>query len=56
MFAPRPEVAVAEILRVLKPGGTIAFLYLAPTVHRRAFRADASYMPLTPGAMPPPLG
>ena len=25
MFAPRPEIAVAEMLRVLKPGGTIAF-------------------------------
>ena len=25
MFAPRPEVAIKEMLRVLKPGGTIAF-------------------------------
>jgi len=25
MFAPRPEVAVKEMLRVLKPGGRIAF-------------------------------
>ena len=25
MFAPRPDVAVAEMLRVLKPGGVIAF-------------------------------
>src|SRR5437762_5497353 len=25
MFAPRPEVAIREMLRVLKPGGTIAF-------------------------------
>src|SRR5213592_3479812 len=25
MFAPRPEVAIAEMLRVLKSGGTIAF-------------------------------
>jgi ubiquinone/menaquinone biosynthesis C-methylase UbiE len=24
MFAPRPELAVSEMLRVLKPGGTIA--------------------------------
>ena len=25
MFAPRPEVAVREMLRVLRPGGTLAF-------------------------------
>lgn len=25
MFAPRPDVTIAEMLRVLKPGGTIAF-------------------------------
>jgi SAM-dependent methyltransferase len=25
MFAPRPDVAVKEMLRVLKPGGTLAF-------------------------------
>src|SRR5205807_6805717 len=25
MFAPRPDVAISEMLRVLKPGGTIAF-------------------------------
>jgi len=30
MFAPRPEVAVAEMLRVLKPGGTIAFTSWPP--------------------------
>ena len=25
MFAPNPEKALSEMLRVLKPGGTIAF-------------------------------
>src|SRR5437764_4648011 len=25
MFGPRPEVAIGEMLRVLKPGGTVAF-------------------------------
>src|SRR5689334_1011113 len=30
MFAPRPEVAIAEMLRVLKPGGTIAFATWPP--------------------------
>jgi len=30
IFAPRPDVATAEMLRVLKPGGTIAFTTWAP--------------------------
>jgi SAM-dependent methyltransferase len=30
MFAPRPEVATREMLRVLKPGGTIAFATWPP--------------------------
>ncbi len=39
IFAPRPEIAIGEMLRVLKPGGTIAFLHVAagalcrPDVH-----------------------
>src|SRR4051812_33650272 len=57
MFAPRPEVAVAEMLRVLKPGGTIAFSTWPPDQFiGRAFALTASYMPpLPPGVMPPPL-
>ena len=57
MFAPRPEVAVAEMLRVLKPGGTIAFSTWPPDQFiGRAFALTASYMPPPPpGAMPPPL-
>jgi len=30
IFAPRPEVALGEMLRVLKPGGTIAFATWPP--------------------------
>src|SRR5882724_1453940 len=57
MFAPRPEVAVAEMLRVLKPGGTIGFSTWPPEQFiGRAFALTASYMPPPPpGAMPPPL-
>src|SRR3954470_2486648 len=57
MFAPRPEVAVAEMLRVLKPGGTIAFSTWPPEQFiGRAFALTASYMPAPPpGAAPPPL-
>jgi ubiquinone/menaquinone biosynthesis C-methylase UbiE len=56
MFAPRPELAVAEMLRVLKPGGTIAFSTWPPEfMMGRMFRLVASYMPpLPPGISPPP--
>jgi SAM-dependent methyltransferase len=57
MFAPRPEVAVAEMLRVLKPGGTIAFATWPPELFTgRMFAVTARYAPpLPPGAAPPPL-
>jgi SAM-dependent methyltransferase len=56
MFAPRPELAVAEMLRVVKPGGTIAFSTWPPELMTgRMFRLVASYMPpLPPGISPPP--
>jgi ubiquinone/menaquinone biosynthesis C-methylase UbiE len=51
MFAPRPEVAVSEMLRVLKPGGTIAFSTWPPDLLMgRLFALIGSYMP------PPPPG
>jgi SAM-dependent methyltransferase len=56
MFAPRPEVAIREMLRVLKPGGTIAFATWPPTLCiGRTFILVASYMPPPPpGVSPPP--
>jgi len=33
MFAPRPHVVVSEMLRVLKPGGTIAFSTWPPELY-----------------------
>jgi SAM-dependent methyltransferase len=56
MFAPRPDVAVAEMLRVLKPGGTIAFSTWPPELFvGRVFALVGRYMPpLPPGVAPPP--
>jgi ubiquinone/menaquinone biosynthesis C-methylase UbiE len=49
MFAPRPALAVAEMLRVLKPGGTIAFSTWPPDkMTGRMFSLVASYMPPLP--------
>lgn len=51
IFAPRPEVAIAEMLRVLKPGGTIAFTTWPPELLiGQTFALTARYMP------PPPPG
>ncbi len=50
MFAPRPEVATKEMLRVLKPGGTIAFATWPPDqLVGRMYELAAKYVP-------PPLG
>jgi SAM-dependent methyltransferase len=56
IFAPRPEVAIGEMLRVLKPGGTIAFSTWPPELLvGRTFALTASYMPSPPpGVAPPP--
>jgi SAM-dependent methyltransferase len=56
IFAPRPEVAIGEMLRVLKPGGTIAFSTWPPELLvGRTFALAASYMPPPPpGVAPPP--
>ncbi len=55
MFAPRPEVAVAEMLRVLKPGGRIAFSTWPPDQFiGRMFTLIAEYQPPPPGVAAPP--
>jgi SAM-dependent methyltransferase len=55
MFAPRPAVVVSEMLRVLKPGGTIAFSTWPPELCvGRIFALIGSYMPPPPVDVPPP--
>jgi SAM-dependent methyltransferase len=56
MFAPRPDVAISEMLRVLKHGGTIAFSTWPPELFiGRMFALVGQYMPPPPpGVSPPP--
>lgn len=55
MFAPRPDVATQEMLRVLKPGGRIAFATWPPEqLIGRSFALGAKYVPPPPGV--PPAG
>ena len=56
MFAPHHEAAAAELLRVCKPGGTIALINWTPEgIIGDVFRTMGPYMPPPPpGATPPP--
>src|SRR5207253_3471399 len=55
MFAPRPDVAIGEMLRVLKPGGTIAFSTWPPEHFvGQMFALLGRFVPPPPGAAPPP--
>lgn len=55
MFAPRPDVAAAEMLRVLKPGGTLAFSTWPPELMTgRMFALTARYAPAPPPGVAPP--
>lgn len=57
MFAPRPETVVAEMRRVLKPGGRIAFATWPPEhfVGRMFAFVGRHSPPPPPGAAPPPM-
>jgi SAM-dependent methyltransferase len=55
MFAPRPDVAVSEMLRVLKPGGTLAFAtWPGEQLIGRQFALIAKYIP-PPQGVPSPV-
>ena len=54
MFAPRPEVAIKEMLRVLKRGGTIAFSTWPPELFMgRMFALSGRYAPPPPSGVAP---
>jgi SAM-dependent methyltransferase len=56
MFAPRPELAIREMLRVLKPGGTLAFSTWPPELLvGRSFGLMSKYGPPPPPGMSPPV-
>jgi SAM-dependent methyltransferase len=56
IFAPRPEVVIAEMLRVLKPGGTIAFSTWPPEhLIGRTTELAGRFMPPPPPGIQSPM-
>jgi SAM-dependent methyltransferase len=54
MFSEQPETAIREMLRVLKPGGHIAFAAWTPEgLAPRLMGLSVRYMPPAPGGPPP---
>jgi len=54
MFAPRPEVAAAELVRVCRPGGRIALANWTPeSFAGQMFKTVAAHVPPPPGMAPP---
>lgn len=56
MFAPRPQVAISEMLRVLRPEGTIAFSTWPPELLvGRTMMLSARYLPPPPPGVSSPM-
>lgn len=54
MFSPQPEASATEMLRVLKPGGRIAFAAWTPDgIAPRLMGLTFRYLPPMPGGPPP---
>ncbi|HMJ11043.1 MAG TPA: class I SAM-dependent methyltransferase, partial [Polyangiaceae bacterium] len=56
IFAPRPDVALKEMLRALKPGGVLAFATWPPELFTgRWFALMGRYAPPPPAGVAPPI-
>jgi ubiquinone/menaquinone biosynthesis C-methylase UbiE len=57
MFTPRPEVAIAELQRVTKPGGQIALANWTPEGFiGKMFKVFKAHLPPPPSGVPSPMG
>src|SRR6185503_13478193 len=57
MFAPRPDVVAAELLRVTKPGGQIALANWTPEGFiGKMFNVFKAHLPPPPAGVPSPMG
>ena len=55
MFAPRPDITAAELIRVCKPGGLIAMANWTPEAFTgQMFKTNAKHVP-PPAGMPSPI-
>jgi SAM-dependent methyltransferase len=56
MFAPRQQLAAAELMRVVRPGGEVVVAAWTPSsIVGRLFRTTSSYMPPPPEGLQPPV-
>jgi ubiquinone/menaquinone biosynthesis C-methylase UbiE len=57
MFAPRPSIAAAEMLRVTRPGGRVALANWTPEGFiGKMFQVFKAHLPPPPAGVPSPMG